>query len=129
MNKIIEEIINAVENQKSPECFGIDGAPYAEPLVKAQFEKEGVSYEGWEVDQIPMVSRMGDYHVAVVVCVANYELRKTFDLLFMIDGEFVGCTAYFHAPNKIVLGENERADLDSIREAIEHEFSNYPVDI
>ena len=57
MNKIIEEIISAVENQESPECLGIDGAPYAEQLVKAQFEKEGVSYEGWEVDQIPMVSR------------------------------------------------------------------------
>ena len=127
MNKIIEELINAVENQESPECLGIDGAPYAEQLVKAQFEKEGVSYEGWEIDQIPMVNKKGGYNVAVVVYVANYELRKTFALNFMIDGEFVGTTAYFHDPDKMILGDNERADLDSIREAIDHEFSDYPI--
>ena len=129
MNKIIEEIINAVESQESPNCFGEAGAPYAEQLVKAQFEKEGVPYDGWEVDQIPMVSRKGGYNVAVVVYVANYELRKTFALNFMIDGEFVGTTALFHDPEKIILGDDDRADLDGIREAIEHDFSNYPSEL
>jgi len=47
----------------------------------------------------------------------------------MIDGEFAGCTVWFYDPNKIVLGEKERADLDDIREAIEHELSNYSMDI
>ena len=125
-SKCIEDIISSVEKD-SFGCRGLSASSYAEKLVKPLFEKEGISYDGWEISEIPMVDRTGGYQIAVVICLTNNIIKKAFSIYYSIDGEAIFYDVVDQNSNSCCFSEEQGniVYLDTMQEALTHRFSNY----
>ena len=96
-------------------CRGTQAMGDADALVKHHFEKEGLSYTGWHITEIPVADASGKYPIAVVCCLINSNKRKSISVNFDRNGNIFDVN-----PDELCT-----ISLPNIKEAIEHTASKY----
>lgn len=116
----VVDLIRIVNSGTS--CRGLEGKTGATELVKAVFDAQQASFEGWRVTEIPLADDSGEYPIALCVCIENEELEKGISVYFTKEGEFAKAAARDLSYPETCYVE---ASFKTVHEAIDSEGSNF----
>lgn len=113
MKQYIDNIINLTNYSEN--CHGLQALPFAEVIAEHYFQSENLSFENWQVREIPLVDDSDKYPVAIVVIINNQKIKKEITLNLTRNGKLFDVNPDPYA----------EICVNTIKEAIEHESSNY----